>query len=257
MRTTAQLLALVTLLASAQQVVGCNSVLGIEQAELDEGGSCAFPWVEPTKECEGVNRNNCENCLSQCPGEAEAETACHKDSACRTALQNHRWCLNVDKDCSDERGTCAACLPASGPGKVIRDCLDICKGPCDGAGVYSLCSLYCACMGQKCQEQEFTLLDGSTTHDCATFCLESEPWRTSCRLSHCTRAPDMPDPLATTNHCRHSVSLDGFCQQQEVQEEHCVDPSDVTRAQNGHGCNEDDECCSGVCVNGGCVGVDL
>ena len=263
MPTTARLLALITLAVSVQQVAGCNQVLGIERAELDESngdGRCEFPWVEPTHECSVADQGQCENCLSQCDGEAEAEAACEKDEACRTALQNHRWCLNVGKDCSDEGGACLACLPSSGPGKVIRDCLDGCKGPCDGAGTYSLCTLYCACMQQKCESQDFTLDDPDTGEpasvSCLKFCEQTEPWKTSCRLSHCQKVPDQPNPNATFDHCRHAVSLDGVCAAQKPEEAHCIDPGDVSRRQNGLGCNDHDDCCSGFCGNGECLGVD-
>lgn len=255
------IVAAVSLCGLGHQVAACNSVLGIEEAELDEsldGGSCEFTWVEPVKEC--IPNEECELCLGQCEGFHTSRDDCLADQGCRTALQNHRWCLNVDQDCSDEAQNCLNCLPTSGPGQGVRNCMTECSGVCDGTGVYSLCELYCACMAAQCPNQTITLLNGTETTDCGAYCAEqtdADAWKTSCRLSHCSLAENPPDPSAITDHCRHAVSLDGMCTVQEAQETFCLGGDDPDKKLNGHGCDLDSECCSGECISGSCHAVGV
>jgi len=247
-----------TLAGLLQQIVACNAALGIEEAELDEtlqGGSCEFPWAEPQQEC--VASSDCEACMGACDPNQALSRACLDDPECRLALQNHRWCLNLDAGCSDEDDACLNCLPSSGPGQGVQACMGQCNEVCDGTGAYTLCDLYCSCMAAQCPSRTFPMLDGSETTDCAAFCQAAQPWQTSCRLSHCTLAVNPPDPGLTTDHCRHAVSLDDMCLTQQPQQSHCSGEDDPSKALNGHGCDTNADCCSGHCVAGSCHAVGL
>lgn len=235
-------------LGGALLVLGCNAVLGIEEAELDQVEAtlvCERPLSEPSKECVAPDRDACETCMAgSC--DPDLASACLADGNCRGDLLDHRVCLQNDNDCIDEGGACTSCMTAPGDPFEMVKCSRDCGQTCAGAELPSICEIYCACMTERCPAEPFVLAPAGEVTDCLTYCATIPSHTTTCRISHCTLAkmPDIP------GHCGHSVGRDQACEDVQPPELSCTSPD---QGKLGYGCDVPDDCCSGQCRNNRCV----
>ena len=139
-----QLSAVGFLLLGVQVAAGCNTVLGIEQAELVENTnslSCHWPPAEPTKDCPVCD----ESCADSCKiGE------CLADRDCRRSLKDYRKC--VGDACTDTSGECRGCVSGNARAAELTSCMKDCR--CSVAGAVTLCESYCACMQSQCSDNQ-------------------------------------------------------------------------------------------------------
>lgn len=219
-KTPLALLALLLLLV--QQVAGCNAVLGIEPAELDQQVSCQQEVIISSSEC--APSDSCEECLGTC---TDGEIAgCHADSECRKGLVAYHRCL--PDDCAGSK-SCSSCLQRSPRGE---GCLARCADACRGSETYSLCNVYCSCMMRNCASSP-------EVANCVATCPSKLQWRLPCLISHCELAPKDP----TIPHCAHATDTDSQCPgTPDVLDPNC------TKTRAGEACTTDAECCSGFCL---------
>ena len=209
---------------------GCTAVLGLEEAELDDTDQalvCALPDQHPAERCETTS--DCEGCLvASCKG--DEIQACVVDEACRKALFNHRVC--VRDDCEDETGDCSECLgQASG-----AECLAACGKQCHGGEIVPLCDLFCACMDAKCPGQMAACLD-----DCRAG--PTPDWELQCVISHCELADFDAD------HCLHATHAIRRC---PTSKPATVSGCKASQGLVGYGCQQNGDCCSGLCSDHSC-----
>ncbi len=190
-------------------LLGCNAILGIEEAKLDPDAS-----VSPTGAAGNVGAagsggaagtggaggagggmcaaltapDACNKCVAQrCCDQFDA---CTNDADCKSALGDYNTCVGMAFT-NDAGGTCdetfgaslntirgdlAACaFQASAP----TGCLDVCFGKPVGSDI---CITYCNCVSATCPERDF---DGG---DCATLCAGFTEAQLTCRPYHCRLA---------------------------------------------------------------------
>lgn len=232
-----RLVASALLLGSFHLIAGCNAVLGIEPAELDDTvglSQCHWPPADPTIDC---HDDACEACADTCDVEG-----CFGDLECRKKLRDYRKC--VGDSCDDKKSQCRGCLSDNAKAAALLSCMDQKCPSCGPAQSATLCESYCSCMDQKCREDEI----GGSYATCLQAC-SSDPskfgdWQTFCRWDHCERAKVPNDKF----HCHHAADLSASSS--------CMTPPmvDETTATckypliySGAACNGSTECCSKSC----------
>lgn len=241
-----------TTLLSLYMVAGCNAVLGIEQAQLDDsppGQTCGWPPADPLKECTQVE---------QAAGNCSIDE-CLKDQACRKTLAVFRKCAG--DSCSDSEA-CQGCTAGNALAEKTAKCLSGFQS--NLAKAATLCESYCSCMDTRCHQTE----PGGAKSACVEACENGlptqppllrgkvdptvaavwqtglPPWMTYCFWQHCERGLDPDD----ATHCNHAIG--------ESQPSICPMPVNDPSASlcpfgksYGNGpCNTNDDCCSGACL---------
>jgi hypothetical protein len=237
------------LLAGFNAVAACNTVLGIEQAELDEtvnaAAKCSWPEPDPSQEC---SSGTCEGAAVSCPVDA-----CLKNAACRQKLKDYRKC--VGDSCEAKADDCMSCVADNAQARNLAACLRPLN--CGLSDAYLLCESYCRCMEQKCPEDKqdgvkgclATCANGDSTL-AAPFDKQLPAWQAYCFWDHCDRVSvDNPND---DFHCHHAVGIGSNCKAPKV-----PDPNaPVCPYPKGYGnapCDTTDDCCAtcdearGVC----------
>lgn len=207
---------------------GCNSVLGIEQAELEADATCESGQGLTLLQC--TTSTACEECVGNACTQRQMSD-CLADSECRKALANYRRCQR--DDCTEPAGGCGGCLK----GGVGAECFAECADACLGSEIFSLCEIYCSCMDRTCSGR----VDPG---ECRTQCsMSGQPWRMNCLLTHCELALD-----ADSEHCLHASDQLRACPDTPP----APDPTCTTKRQVGYACDDHGDCCSNSCPNGFC-----
>jgi hypothetical protein len=245
------------LLAALYTVAGCNAVLGIEQAELEQTSapvlSCDWPIADPTVDCPPGT------CDDQCHTHCDVG-ACLADQGCRQALQRYRKCAG--DACKDDGVRCGSCVSKSPLATELSACLSKdYRLPVTAAA--SLCESYCACMHDRCSDNALLLdVDMPDTTSCIEACSKGgslDPkaygfWKKGkplpseiyCLWTHCEAAAQTNDKF----HCEHALGQDfaNKCPPKQL-----IDPNAAScEYPKGYGnapCNSDDDCC-GTCRTG-------
>jgi hypothetical protein len=230
---------------------GCNSVLGIDEAHLNEassGGSSSNAGgstrvtAPPAKNCFEPTKA-CSDCLAtqDC---TDAKNACLASASCRAGLNTYRGCLGTQ--CADPDGKCLADFSALesrlNPGSIgLAACVqNTCATECKGMPLVNLCELYCSCMAPNCTGE--LALAGTPLNDCMTMCAAVTPADTTCRWTHCEIAPAHPN----MGHCGHAVGQ-LVCNATTTISHTCQGKS-----QSSYACDTGDDCCSGKCNHNIC-----
>lgn len=244
-------------IGSLPALIGCNAVLGIDEAhERDEGGGASKVLEVPIATCDGPQPASCASCIADsCKNSLDA---CLNTTPCRDALNEYRKCLGTK--CND--GTCLAALHA-GPASALADCAlgaNECPECPESTPLADICSLYCACMrqpmplsagveavGQTCEQYDGSSLKDWTagdTNSCLATCRDlKDPAAVHCRWTHCELAQSGEKAL----HCGHAigelkcprhVQVTGSCKDKRV---------------DNWGCSSDAQCCSNHCINNICA----
>lgn len=251
----AQALALAAI-CSLPALVGCNAVLGIDEAHEREDGATSSKELEvPTDQCNGPQPAACGACIgTSCAVSLET---CLKSHDCREALNQYRKCLGGK--CDDS--SCLVALRA-GPARELAGCaLNAAECPeCPGATpLADICDLYCACMqqpmpasagepyvGKTCEQYNDTTLKDWIAGDresCRVACRGlKDPAAAHCRWTHCELAQSSELAL----HCGHAIG-ESRCPLAADLDAECKD-----RRINGWGCDRSDQCCSDSCVGHVC-----
>ncbi|HEV8548380.1 MAG TPA: hypothetical protein VGQ57_05110, partial [Polyangiaceae bacterium] len=198
MRARIRIGTLAALVGITSAVVGCNAVLGIDQAELDEGSSTAGkPGVAagkgsfvsmPTDDCSACMQANCTPPLQ----------ACLADATCRAKLTYYdSTCITL---ANADPGTCREGLSVPGLSTGVANCLTAnCASQCGASPLVDACDLYCNCMGAAggC---------GTSIAECSANCTawRVRPGMLDCVLSHCEAAVESTTPANHDMHCSHA-----------------------------------------------------
>jgi hypothetical protein len=213
----------------ATGVLGCNAILGIEEARLGdasagaagvggaggEGGTAGAAGTggaagEDGGACTLMAPDPCNQCVAaRCCVEYEA---CGADSDCKNALKEYNVCIGTSFT-NDAGGTCDETLGASGnprrsafatcafqrgPTSAPPGCSDVCFGNAVGGDI---CSDYCTCVADACPEKGF---DGQS---CLSACAAFSEGQLNCRPYHCGLAKAAKtsnnEPQRVT-HCGHA-----------------------------------------------------
>jgi hypothetical protein len=212
-----------SLVVTAAFALGCNAILGIEEARLGdasvgvagqggsggsagtagsagsggEGGGCSLMAPDP-----------CNQCLAQrCCDEYDA---CAADSDCKAALNDYNTCVGIDFT-NDAGGTCdetlvgvsgnprrsalATCAFQTAP---PGGCADVCPSKPIGG---SICVDYCACVQVACPDKSF---EGA---DCMAVCGAFTEPQLTCRPYHCGLAKSAKmnnNESGRLTHCGHT-----------------------------------------------------
>jgi hypothetical protein len=232
-------------------LVGCNAVLGIDEAHSrDEGFTSGKGQEVPSDKCNGPQPVACATCITtNCPG---ARDDCLASHDCREALDTYRKCLG--SSCDD--ASCLAALQA-GPARALAGCaLSTTECPeCPQATpLVDVCELYCACMqqpmpesagapyvGQTCEQYNGTSLKEWAAGDreaCKTACRGlNDPAAAHCRWTHC----ELSQSTEKAFHCGHAIG-DSRCPLAVNLDAGCKD-----RRITGWGCDRSEQCCSDTC----------
>jgi hypothetical protein len=245
----------------ALSLFGCNSILGMERARLDEGGDAgpegaggatvtAPKSTGGTTAQLGVNYTDCTSQSAACEACLEASSCgtsnCLGDYRCRAAISAYTQCLDRSLLCGDK--SCVNGL-TSYTGQInsplSSTCIEQCPDCKPTLGILPICKLYCSCMQATCKD-EFKSL-GDSVDECVSQCESSgeKPSLTLCKESHCEAAanPDWTDPAI---HCQHAAGTLPAC---------LNDVKVCSLKPNGFaGCEKGGECCSGTCMNHVCTG---
>jgi len=231
--------------------VGCNAVLGIDEAHLTQGsgkgGGATFNGTSKAsppaaKDCEGPS-SACRECIdnSDC---AEARATCLADARCRVGLNRYRVCLGAQ--CNDASGSCLADFQALEAGLNLGSLLSFsacvdgqCHDQCKNMPLAQPCDLYCGCMAPNCTTE--LAARGTPLGDCATACANAVHDLT-CRWTHCEMAGAHPGE----QHCGHAIG-EGQCNAKVTIAHSCPDKS-----QSSYACDSGDDCCSGKCNHNVC-----
>jgi hypothetical protein len=215
-------------------LVGCNSVLGIEEATLDPGSASSSkkPQVPPKLNCDEP-KVDCKTCRDNCEIQS-----CLEDNTCRDALFDYRSCLG--STCFDEEAPgCMAAFETAVPDLAgpFLTCIRGCAEDCDDSPLVSTCELYCACLSDNCPQ------DFEELQNCVQTCKDDNDLTVyGCRLVHCQYAPEF-GPV----HCEHAMG-EGLCEKGSAAPTNdCEDKRISTWT-----CERNDECCSDSCVNNFC-----
>ncbi len=220
---------------------GCNSVLGIEEAEpmSDAGsprggsgsGGTGNPGdnqrqVPPISTCDDP-KGTCGTCLQTFCSAERANALLDNDA--RKAINEYRKCLGVK--CEDPVDTCLETLSGSAADQ-LASCVQInCATDCKNSPLVSTADLYCACMPDHCQPQVTAF--GTT---CASAAAAVDLEDLGCRLLHCEFAIQ-----GFEGHCGHAVEGGGFCPVFEPVS------TCTTLNMSGYPCDSDGECCTNRC----------
>lgn len=232
-------------------LVGCNAVLGIDEAHLSDsssggGGSTinlgSKVTTLPSKDCSAPNPD-CAKCIagSDC---GDAKAACLADANCRVALNAYRVCLGAQ--CSDSAGTCLSTLSAYESQLHLSllsfsQCVQgACGNTCKDTPLVPPCELYCGCMAPNCTTE--LAMRGTPLANCQTACDEATVDDLTCRWTHCEIAATHPNG----GHCGHAIG-EVFCNAKTVITNTCSDKS-----QSSFACDTGDDCCSGKCNHNVC-----
>jgi hypothetical protein len=240
----------VALALSSFSLIGCNAVLGIDEAHLADSGTGGGSSINlsskvttrPGKDCSAPSAA-CASCIeaSDC---ADAKAACLADAACRVALNAYRVCLG--SQCSDAGGACLstfstyeaqlhlALIPFSTC--VQEQCRDQCKD----MPLVPPCELYCGCMAPNCTTE--LAARGTPLVDCQSACDAATVDDLTCRWTHCEIAATHPNQ----GHCGHAIG-EVFCNAKTVVSSTCSDKS-----QSSYACDTGDDCCSSKCNHNVC-----
>jgi hypothetical protein len=223
---------LLCFLISAASLVGCNAILGIEEARLGDasagaagqtaagaggagpgsggagaggssagagGGACSLMAPDPCNQC----------VAARCCAEYDA---CLADSDCKAALTEYNVCIGTSVT-NDAGGTCDETLGASGnprrsafarcafqkgPADSPPGCADVCFGNVVGGDI---CSDYCTCVADACPEKGF---DGQS---CLSVCAAFNEGQINCRPYHCglaKAAKNNNNESDRLKHCGHA-----------------------------------------------------
>lgn len=242
---------------SALALVGCNAVLGIDEAHsrADDVGGVSKALEVPTDTCNGPQPASCATCIAgSCKNSLDT---CLKAHDCREALNEYRKCLgakcNVDS-CSDGL--------QAGPARELAACAlgaTECPECSDTTPLADICALYCSCMeqpmpatagpdaGQTCEQYNGANLKDWAAGDnaaCLAACRSlKDPAAIHCRWSHCELAQSGELGL----HCGHAVG-DSRCPLHVEATASCKD-----KRIDNWGCESSAQCCSDHCVNNICV----
>jgi hypothetical protein len=236
-------------------IMGCNAVLGIEEARLSEsasgagaGGAGVVSTVTPSAlkhtgldTCVASKTDSaaCSTCIRNACG-PQKESACQQSYQCRGAMDAYSGCLGAScsvAGCTDEEFFT--------PNSPVDRCYGKCEHECAASPIYSACQLYCACMGANCGEKlSAQALDGGVSTpvftsmaDCQTQCESWAPAVVTCRRTHCEIAELYPMEA----HCDHATGI-GFCGTAVPLVTSCRDKS-----LNSFACTQDQDCCSNHC----------
>jgi hypothetical protein len=245
------------LLFALQAVAACNTVLGIEPAELGETTEplrCDWPPPNPRTECAGCD----EACLTNTCKVAD----CVTDKDCRYGMFLARKC--VGSSCVDANGQCGGCGSDNPKAAKLANCVKGC-GNCGLQGAATLCQSYCACMDQQCPENE-----PKSGGSCIKACMSGlggiislpvqdkgvmDMWggaaapsaaQIGCLWYHCESAPTPNDHF----HCDHAIGSGGQCQTPQADDPNATLCPAPKRYGNSP-CNESKDCCSGDCSDTG------
>jgi hypothetical protein len=220
---------------------GCNSALGIEEAQLRPEDMGTNPASAQVTFHSGDNvclpnaaTAACSACVSSHCG-SSGENHCLQDYSCRSALDTYSACLG--SNCAAGTDCFESLFGAVPPG---NDCYGNCEHECEGTPIYSACQLYCACLGANCMQdfgagaQQF-----ATQADCITGCMALPPEIVNCRRTHCEIARIYP----TEPHCDHAIG-NGFC---GVMTTSTTRDPGCQKSLNSFACVANGDCCSGYC----------
>ena len=216
---------------------GCNTVLGIEEAQQawsasggTSGGSGSTPPPAPSLVSCFEPDDACTNCVNtSCLPQLTDMLVTNEG---RFALDRYRQCLgqqcldNSDFDCLE------------GLGGLLSACVrDNCLAPCSSSALVPTATLYCRCMESKCAGSVQSSLAGNCSATATT-----DPEDLHCRWEHCEFAsPELPQ------HCDHAVGM-GACSGSDPAFT-CTDGS-----ISGYPCDTSSPqtCCSETCQGGVC-----
>jgi len=176
--------------------LGCNSVLGIDAAELDNDASVGA-GTDAT--CSLKTQDPCNSCVAQnC---CQPYEACLADADCKQGLIEYAFCLG-NNFTSDAGASCDEAFATTPVRLALSECAFIakCGDKCRDQTIGDLCFTYCACMATACPEKGF---DGGT---CAEACDKFDANQLICRPYHCNLATlNMADPVKRLLHCSHAA----------------------------------------------------
>jgi len=228
--------------------LGCNAVLGIEEAQLDPdrapstGGSSSTPGtasqtILPSGPCTEANPN-CGACINtQC---SSALAQCLADASCRRALDQYRKCLG--EGCDNDVTICAEESLFIDHAPLANCVMGPCLGSCQDTPLAGTCELLCACMESTCPDQH----DPSCITTCMNFGVNGSDMA-YCRFAHCQVAAEQPNPLNVSLHCPHAAGMNACLGAVNVDDS-------CPRQPTGFPCNNNnDECCSSNCASGMCL----
>jgi hypothetical protein len=236
-------------------LVGCNAVLGIDEATpRDDAGGASKALEVPIDTCDGPQPASCATCIAgSCKNSLDS---CLKAHDCRQALNDYRKCLGAQ--CNDD--ACLAGLQA-GPARDLASCAlgaTECPECPDATPLADVCALYCACMGQAtpvtaeaggqtCEQYNGSSLKDWTAGDgasCLAACRSlKDPAAVHCRWSHCELAQSGELAL----HCGHAIG-DARCPLHVAATAGCKD-----KRINNWGCATSAQCCSDHCDHNICM----
>jgi len=232
-------------------LVGCNSVLGIDEAHLSDGASSpsnsSNALAIPIVSCQAP-ASECAACLAS----ASAYTKCVSNQACRKALDRYRACLG-DK-CNDVG--CFDALSATAASEVADYVRTECSQCAGQKPLASMCELYCRCMQQQLPGITADAApDGATCETaaaapnrgsaCITACemlAATDPASVHCRWSHCELAVGGE----SRTHCLHAIDS-SICPLKVVAGDDCKN-----RSLPHWACDDGNDCCSSSCSNHFC-----
>jgi hypothetical protein len=230
---------------------GCTAVLGIQPAELSDGGTTGSVGTaggsSSGKQC-NIPPTGCSACLmASC---TTAATDCLGNSECRRSLDAYATCLPAD--CKDSMNHCAETYLVTAASQTyhyaeqLAGCMfDHCSALCTVGPLVSKCELYCACMQSFCS-QDFASTLGGTTAQCLTNCGKLTEGDANCRWSHCEYAR-----LSAVTHCPHAIAYPiDVCNAVEPAQRHVC----AAGRESGYPCDpgQDSECCSSHCIGSVC-----
>ena len=237
---------------TASALVGCNTVLGIDEAHLNDSGTggggstvnlSSKVATLPSKDCAAPSAN-CAKCIDDASDCLEAKTACLADASCRVALNAYRVCLGAQ--CSDPAGTCLSALSAYESQLHLTlisfsQCVQAqCRDTCKEMPLVPPCELYCGCMAPNCTSE--LAARGTPLVDCPSACAQATVEDLTCRWTHC----EIAGSHVNAGHCAHAIG-EVFCNAKTVITSTCSEKS-----QSSFACDTGNDCCSGKCNHNVC-----
>lgn len=225
---------LIGLACALTALTACTQVLGLERAELEQGGAgesgasgATAPRSVPLPGfvCEEAPLPACASCLQSC-GVIEP---CVADEDCRLDLDSYAGCLGTR--CNADQEQCALQIDDVDLFDCLRDCAD----DCVQTRLVAPCELYCACMEQFCASER------DVVGDCMDTCQALPAEIRDCRRDHCEWGKGQG------LHCQHASDRTPICMPATDGPELCGAGKERTWA-----CDEDSECCSQDCGDGAC-----
>jgi hypothetical protein len=235
---------------AALSLIGCNAVLGIDEAHSrDSAVSNSKSLVIPAEGCD-IPQTECAKCVSG----SNALISCMGDHDCRKSLDAYRQCLG--SKC--ENVACFDALSVSA-GSAVADVVHAECPVCEGTSpLASMCNLYCACMQQTLPTPAGAVADGMTCEAfndaaslpwaagtlvaCTDACKKLDLASLNCRWSHC----ELANNGETRAHCQHAIS-EVSCPLAVAADADCTDKKPF-----GWGCDVSKDCCSNRCIGNIC-----